>query len=67
VRPRSGVRALLSWRLEPVGGETRLRLDVDLTAPLPGAMKRRLCRSYAERELRGDLARLEQSIVGVAA
>lgn len=67
VRPRSGLRALLSWRLEPVGGGTRLRLDVDLTAPLPGAMKRRLCRSYAERELRGDLARLEQSIVGVVA
>jgi uncharacterized protein YndB with AHSA1/START domain len=67
VRPRAGVRALLSWRLEPSGGGTRLRLDVDLSAPLPGAVKRRLCRSYAQRELQTDLDRLERSIMAEAA
>jgi uncharacterized protein YndB with AHSA1/START domain len=67
VRPRAGVRALLSWRLQPTNGGTRLRLDVDLSAPLPGAVKRRLCRSYAERELQADLSRLEESIMAEAA
>jgi uncharacterized protein YndB with AHSA1/START domain len=64
VRPRSGVRALLTWRLEPADTGTRLRLDVAMSAPLPGALRRRLCRVFADRELRGDLARLEQAVLG---
>jgi uncharacterized protein YndB with AHSA1/START domain len=67
VRPRPGVRALLTWRLEPVNGGTRLRLDVSLSAPLPGAVRRRICRTYAEKELRTDLAQLEQAILEDAA
>jgi uncharacterized protein YndB with AHSA1/START domain len=63
VRPRAGARALLTWRLEPSDGGTRLRLDVGLNAPLPGAVRRRLCRSFAERELRADLASLEHAIL----
>ena len=38
-----------------------------MSAPLPGLLRRRLCRVFAERELRGDLARLEQAIIGQAA
>jgi uncharacterized protein YndB with AHSA1/START domain len=67
VRPRAGIRALLTWRLDPADGGTRLRLDVGMSAPLPGPLRRRLCRLFAERELRGDLARIEQAIVGEAA
>ena len=67
VRPRSGVRALLTWRLDPADTGTRLRLDVAMSAPLPAALRRRLCRAFADRELRGDLARLEQAVVGRAA
>jgi hypothetical protein len=63
VRPRAGFRALLTWRLEAIGGATRLRLDVGLSGPLPSAVRRRLCRVFAERELRGDLARLEREIL----
>ena len=67
VRPRTGVRALLTWRLEPSDGGTRLRLDVGLSAPLPGAVRRRICRTYAEKELRTDLVQLEQAILAEAA
>lgn len=66
VRPRPGARALLSWRLDPSDGGTRLRLDVGLTAPLPGPVRRRLCRVFAERELRDDLAALERAILEAA-
>jgi uncharacterized protein YndB with AHSA1/START domain len=67
VRPRSGVRALLTWRLEPADAGTRLRLDVAMSAPLPGLLRRRLCRLFADRELRGDLVRLEEAVLGRAA
>ncbi len=67
VRPRSGVRALLTWRLDPAGAGTRLRLDVAMSAPLPGPLRRRLCRVFADRELRGDLVRLEEAVLGRAA
>ncbi len=67
VRPRPGVRTLLTWRLEPVDGRTRLHLDVAMSAPLPGPVRRRLCRVFAERELRTDLAQLEQAILAEAA
>jgi hypothetical protein len=67
VRPRRGARALLYWRLDPAEGGTRLRLDVGLSGPLPRAVKRRVCRLFAERELRGDLAALEQAILEGAA
>ena len=67
VRPRAGVRALLTWRLEPANGGTLLRLDVGLSARLPGAVRRRICRTYAEKELRADLAQLEQAILADAA
>ena len=67
VRPRAGVRALLTWRLDPADGGTRLRLDVGMSAPLPGPLRRRLCSAFAERELRTDLGRLERAIIGEAA
>ena len=67
VRPRPGVRALLTWRLEPVDGRTRLRLDVAISALLPAPVRRRLCRIFAERELRTDLAQLGQAILAEAA
>ena len=67
VRPRPGARALLTWRLEPAGGGTRLLLDVGLSAPLPAVVRRRLCRVFAERELRRDLASLERAILADAA
>jgi uncharacterized protein YndB with AHSA1/START domain len=67
VRPRAGFRALLTWRLDPTGSGTRLRLDIGLSGPLPGAVRGRLCRVFAERELRDDLARLEREILGEAA
>jgi uncharacterized protein DUF2652/polyketide cyclase/dehydrase/lipid transport protein len=67
VRPRAGFRALLTWRLDTTGSGTRLRLDIGLSGPLPGAVRRRLCRVFAEREVRGDLARLEREILGEAA
>lgn len=67
VRPRPGVRALLTWGLEPANGGTRLTLEVGLSAPLPGAVRRRICRAYAEKELRTDLAQLEQAILADAA
>jgi Protein of unknown function (DUF2652)/Polyketide cyclase / dehydrase and lipid transport len=63
VRPRPGVRALLTWRLEPANGGTRLRLDVAMSAPLPGPVRRRLCRAFAEKELRTDLSQLEEAIL----
>ena len=50
----------------PTDGGTRLRLDVGLFARLPNAVRRRLCRTFAERELRGDLASLEQAILEAA-
>jgi len=67
VRPRPGVRALLTWRLDQADGGTRLRLDAGMNAPLPAPLRRRLCRLFAERELRGDLAALEQAILEEAA
>jgi hypothetical protein len=67
IRPRAGFRALLTWRLDPTGSGTRLRLDIGLSGPLPGAVRRRLCGVFAEREVRGDLARLEREILGEAA
>jgi hypothetical protein len=38
-----------------------------LTAPVPQAVRRRLCQMFAERELRTDLAQLEQAILEEAA
>lgn len=67
LRPRAGVRTLRSWRLSASNGGTRLRLDVDLSAPLPTVLRRWLCRSYAQRQLQADLDRLERSIMVEAA
>jgi hypothetical protein len=67
VRPRPGARARLVWRLEPANGGTHLRLDVTMSGPLPGPVRRRVCRAVCDRELRGDLARLEQMIMAEAA
>ena len=67
VRPRAGVRALLTWRLEPANGGTLLRLDVGALRAAAGSRARRICRTYAEKELRTDLAQLEQAILAEAA
>ena len=67
VRPRAGVRALLDWRLGPrTAGRTSASTS-GCPAPLPGAVRRRICRPYAEKELRADLARLEQAMLADAA
>jgi uncharacterized protein YndB with AHSA1/START domain len=62
-RRRRGVHALLTWRLEAANGGTRLRLDAAVFAPLPGSVRRRICRTVAERELRVQLAQLEEAIL----
>ena len=64
VRPRRRTRALLTWRLDAVGRghAASSRRRPERTAA--GAVRRRLCRVYAERELSRDLAALEQAILG---
>jgi hypothetical protein len=42
-------------------------LDVGLTGALPHVVRRRLCRVFAEREVRPDLERLEREVRGAAA
>jgi uncharacterized protein YndB with AHSA1/START domain len=62
VRPGAGTKAQLTWQLEPRDGGTRLRLNVALRAPLPGLVRRRICRRVVERDLAADLDRLERAI-----